>query len=615
MPVGGFRAACVAVLVVAGCVAGCHGSVPRTPAGSEAKAPIDPPIEPPAGAFTSPAPQPLLASIALTPAVATARTCDRSLPAAACARGAVERCAPGEVATGEWRFALIGSLYEPFETVTADQLAAAWRAGRIAATAETRDALGFSGPATLAAGARPELAAGRWAIVPAHELMPAWKLITVDASHPLEATAAGVLTVPLCGAAVRNIDPERLTTIAMTGTSALTRFVAQLMEKRGLTYPIRDVEPWLRAADFVHISHEVSLLPHCDLEKTLKGSLLCGRDPYIELLEASHANIIELTGSHLIDHGRRWLTHTIDMYAARGWVWFGGGRNQLDASTARIVEHHGNRVAFVGCNRPLTQAKHMREGPGVAMCDLERVRADVVDLRRRGIVPIVSIQHEEVYVREPPKLLVHDFRKIAEAGAAVVFGSQAHVAHPWEVHHGAYVHYGAGNFLFDQQFVLTRDAAQDKLYVHDGKLLSVGRLFTRIEEWGRPRPMAAPERVRFLRKLAEVRSKLPPAAPWAAPRSAHPRQRADSFLVGGELQRVLVTAPAQLDERQRYGLVIDLVGNTVDDTAYVVRHDAGKRRARARAAAAATYMRGKYPIDPGRVTTVDGRAGVTVSKR
>ena len=520
----------------------------------------------------------------------------------ACAQPAPKAPAPIIVetacATSTWRYALVGSLYTTVENVTRDELMRAWNAGSITATDDTKHALGLTGGVALVG--RPELAPDRWAIVPAHELVPAYRVITVDNVHPLDDD--GGLDAAHCGPP--NIDPTRVTTIAMTGTSALTRFVAQLMEKRGHAYPTRDVEPWLRSADLVHISHEVSLFPDCDNEKTLKGSLLCGRDEYIEALEASHANIIELTGSHLADYGRRWIDHTLDLYAARGWVWFGGGRTQFEAAAARIVEHNGNRIAFLGCNMPYTTSQYIVEGPGVAACDVERLRADVADLRRRGLVPIVSIQHEEVYEHAPPDLVVRDFRWIAEAGAAVVFGSQAHSAHPWDVHHGAFVHYGAGNFLFDQQFKLTRDGAHDKLYIYDGRLLSVGQLFTRIEEWGRPRPMNAAERARFIVKLHEVRKKLPPAKPWSAPKAPDARRRIDSFLVGKQLQRVVVTAPVNVVDDVQYPLVVDLVGGVVDDGAFVARLHT---RSATVAAAASVYLRARYPVNQVTVRTSSPR--------
>lgn len=507
--------------------------------------------------------------------------------------------AHAECVTSTWRYALVGSLYTPVEDVTREDFDAAWRANQIAAREDTKRALGLTGGVALAG--RPDLGPRRWAIVPAHELSPAYRVITVDGAHPLDRTPGG-LVAEQCGAP--NIDPTKLTTIAMTGTTALTRYIGELIDKKGVAYVTREVEPWLASADFVHISHEVSLMPDCDIEKTKPfRAPLCGRERYIEALAASHANIIELTGSHLGDFGRKWLEHTLDMYAARGWVWFGGGRDQREAREARIVEHAGNRVAFLGCNMPHTDAQWIVEGPGPAACDLARMASEIGALRRRGIVPVVSIQHAEVYEHDPPGSVVRDFRRLAEAGAAVVFGSQAHSAHPWEVHHGAFVHFGAGNFLFDQQFKVTRDAAHDKLYIYAGRLLSVGQLFTRIEEWGKPRPMQPEERLHFLAVLDKARKKLRAPKPWAAPREADPQVRMDSFLVGKELQRVVVRMPAQRDDdddKVRYPLVVDLVGGHVDDAAIVAR--VANRRLVKRAIA---YLRAAYPVD--RVTVVSKR--------
>jgi Bacterial capsule synthesis protein PGA_cap len=500
--------------------------------------------------------------------------------------------ARAECKKSTWRYALVGSLYTAVENVTREELDTAWRANRIAATEPTKQALGLTGGLVLEG--RPELSPTQWAIVPAHELVPAYRVITVDGKHPLDREAGG-LVAQQCGPA--NIDPKKLTTIAMTGTSAITRFVSKLVDKHGADYIAQDVEPWLRGADFVHISHEVSFTPKCKIEKTLKGSLMCSRESDIAVLEGSHAKIIELTGSHLGDWGKRWIGHTIEMYEARGWVWFGGGRNQIEATAPRIVEHAGNRIAFLGCNAP--QSKHRVDGPGPAVCDLARMTSEIADLRRRGIVPIVSIQHEEVYSHDPPDSLVRDFRRLAEAGAALVFGSQAHAAHPWEVHHGAFVHYGAGNFLFDQQFKVTRDAAQDMLYIHDGKLLSVGQLFTRIVEWGKPRPMTPEERLHFLAVLQAARKKLPAAKPWLPVREADPRLREDSFLVGKQLQRVVVRMPTKLDDKSRYPLIVDLAGDAVDDAAVVARV---RSKSKTVARLAVDYLRARYPVDPAQIT-------------
>jgi poly-gamma-glutamate synthesis protein (capsule biosynthesis protein) len=203
-------------------------------------------------------------------------------------------------------------------------------------TAETAAAvttlLGPGAPPLLEPAARPSLDATHFAIVAADQLVPAWKVVTVDGHHPLDA-APGALAVPLCATdgdrtAVRNIDPEQLTTVAITGVTAMTRLTAELMDRKGVTYPIKDVEPWLAAVDLVHISNEVSFVgKECKPYKSLMTEF-CSREGYIQLLEAAHARIIELDGSHLPDYGRSWIDHTLELYRQRGWVWFGGGHDQ-----------------------------------------------------------------------------------------------------------------------------------------------------------------------------------------------------------------------------------------------------------------------------------------------
>jgi Bacterial capsule synthesis protein PGA_cap len=548
--------------------------------------------------------------------------CDPAVPAAACAiRGGLTACAAGAPARiGEWRYAVIAPMYAPVEDLTAAQLTAAWQRGELAATAETAAAvttlLGPGAPRTLEPGAHPSLDATHFAIVPADQLVPAWKVVTVDGHHPLD-PAPSALAVPLCATdgdrtAARNIDPAQLTTVAITGVTAMTRLTAELMDRKGVTYPIKDVEPWLAAVDLVHISNEVSFVgKECKPYKSLMTEF-CSREGYIQLLEAAHARIIELDGSHLPDYGREWIDHTLELYRRRGWVWFGGGHDQLDATAPRIVEHNGNRLAFLGCNMPWTTSRVITEGPGVGACDLERMKWQIGDLVRRHIVPIVSIQHEEVYHHDPPDEIVRDFRGLAEAGAAVVNGSQAHCAHPWEVHHGAYLHYGGGNFLFDQQGTNTQDATADKLYVHANRLLTVGHLYTRLEEHGRPRPMTERERTGYLAMMATTLAKLPAADPWAAPRVApDSRRRPDSFLVGRDLAHVVVTVPATLEAGRRYPLVIDLRGDAAlgpapeagdDDGAFVVALRRGTSPSARLTAAITRFMVANYAADGDRVT-------------
>ena len=545
------------------------------------------------------------------PPAPVAAACDAAVPDRACKPGVALRvCKAGEKdQVGEWRYAIAAPPFTRTEDITKVELEALWKKPQgITASADTIAALTTllgAGNAAVVEG-RPEITDAQWAILPADELVPNWKLVSVDGVHPLD-KKPGVLSVPLCSAtktAVRNIDPDKLTVLVMTGTTAATRFTSKLMEEKGVLYPLSSpgVEPWLAAADFVHLSNEVSFLPKCDTGDGKPTMAFCSKENYIELFEKSHVNIVELTGNHLHDYGHDWLGHTIEMYEKRGWMFFGGGRTQLEATTPRLVEHHGNKLAFLGCNMPHTGWKVIRtEQPDVGACDIARMQWEIRDLKSRGYVPIVSIQHDEVYKHDPPAGLVRDLRQVAEAGPAFVMGSQAHCPHPWEVHRGAYMHYGPGNIYFDQFWHPVRDAAQDKLYIHAGKLLTVGHLYTRIEERGRPRVLDVKERGELLSDLAGAQARLPKSEPWAAPVEgpADKRDRPDSILLKGVQQTFTVRVPAKLDDGKKYPLVISRSGTPpVEDNAFVVTLKKTFAPADKLVPAITKWMEAKYPIEP-----------------
>ncbi|MBS1122758.1 MAG: hypothetical protein H6Q90_4986 [Deltaproteobacteria bacterium] len=609
--------ALVGLVLVAGCGNTASSSTPQ-PTGSQTQvtpsasgsAVVAPPVTP------APAKPPVVA-----PAVVE---CAPGVPAAACAiQGGLRICKDGDSdRVGEWRYALIAPSFAPIEDLPADKLTAAWQgqpgAIALAATTETQTALtALLGPgklATLAPGARPTVDDKHWAIVPASELSPYWKVITVAGKHPLDAPP-DPLAVPLCSpskVAVRNIDPARVTTIGMTGVTAITRNMAKLMNEKGVLYPLTAVEPWLASVDYVHVSNEVSFVPKCDAGVDPRTMSFCSKESYMELLEKSHVKIVEMTGSHLSNYGQKWIPYTLDMYDKRGWMYFGGGRNQIEAAMPKVIEHHGNKLVFFGCNMVRTTSKVVSSGPDTAACDLDRMGWEIRDYKKRGYLPIVSIQHEEVYRYDPPDVVVEDLRDLAESGAAFVMGSQAHSPHPWEMHHGAYVHYGPGNFYFDLGAITVRDAAADKLYFHDGKLLTVGHLYTRCEEGGKPRLLGKNERAEFLRLMAAAQAKLPKAKPWAAPRVADEgRERPDSILVRSIVVPFTVRVPAKLEPGKKYPLVIGAASggkieaggpSPANDNVYVVI----PKKAKLAIDKVTEYMVGKYAIDPGAII-VDGK--------
>ena len=62
-------------------------------------------------------------------------------------------------------------------------------------------------------------------------------------------------------------------------------------------------------------------------------------------------------------------------------------------------------------------------------------------LRSAGYLPIVTLQYQEYYVPYAPENQVRDFRKLADAGAIIVSGSQSHFPQAFTFRNGTFLRY------------------------------------------------------------------------------------------------------------------------------------------------------------------------------
>jgi len=215
-----------------------------------------------------------------------------------------------------------------------------------------------------------------------------------------------------------------------------------------------------------------------------------------------------------MDWGPAAMLTTLDMYDQRGWKYFAGGRDLQDSLRPALVEHNGNRLAFIGCNYagpPDDWA--LDDRPGSAPCDFDHMISTITGLRSQGYLPIFTYQYNEYYQPDPTIEEQADFRTMADAGAVLVSGSQAHVPAIMELYDGAFIHYGLGNLFFDQMSHLmpdgsliydTRNVFIDRHIFYDGRYMGTELLTYIIEDYARPRLMTESERTQFLENIFSV---------------------------------------------------------------------------------------------------------------
>ena len=361
-----------------------------------------------------------------------------------------------------------------------------------------------------------------WTIIPFDDLNPEWKVLEIDGISPLwknfslenyklsvPVSFSGVDTGPeeAVRAAFDSIliptmyrDPSKFTTIVITGVTAMVRTTAREMEAKGLTYPAEDVGEMMREADIAHISNEIPFVENCQIVDS--GMRFCSDPKYMALLEAVGTDVVELTGDHFNDWGPEAVLYTLEIYAEYGLPYYGGGATPEEGRQAITFEHNGNKIAFIGCNGK--GVAYYAPGsiglPGAIDCQFDWLEGEIQRLSSQGYLVIFTFQHNEAYSFVPGQYLMSDFKQVADFGADIVSGSQAHQPHSIEFYGDSILMYGLGNLFFDQykHFENTDRAMIARHVIYDGRHISTELFTIYFSDYSRPRYMSAEDRIQLL---------------------------------------------------------------------------------------------------------------------
>jgi len=291
---------------------------------------------------------------------------------------------------------------------------------------------------------------GAWAIVPFEKLEPQWKVISVDGISPIQKAflpenyplsvrigwdeafrAVTEAEYELADDAIRSVpvtnrQADKLTTVILTGVTAMTRATAKEMELYGVLSPAASIGELMREADIAHVSNEVPFSSNCPPPQWQQevDLVFCSDDKYIDLMLEIGTDVVELTGDHFSDYGPEAMVHTLEMYDEEGWSYYGGGSDINEARLPLKITHNGNKIAFLGCNAKAPgYATASETNPGALHCDLDEMVNTIQSLKDEGYQVIFTFQHQEIYRWQPTEDLIADFRIVSDAGATIVSGS------------------------------------------------------------------------------------------------------------------------------------------------------------------------------------------------
>jgi hypothetical protein len=308
-----------------------------------------------------------------------------------------------------------------------------------------------------------------------------------------------------------NRAADRLTTLMMTGVTAMSRGTADQMERRGVLFPAAIISATLAAADITHVSNEVPFLDDCVVNNTLNNLILCSHTSYWETLEAIGTDLVGLSGNHVNDFGREGARRSLQFYRDNEIPIYGSGMNIEEACAPLRWEHNGNTFAFLAALAyGPSGAWATEDEPGACYYYdhkeqlLETVRA----LAKEVDIVAVELQYEETYFAYPTGNQVIEFRELRAAGADIVTGVQSHVPQALEPYGyldaggPGIIAYGLGNLFFDQMWSWeTRTELYLRHTIYDGRVISTEILTGVLESYAQPRWATPEERAGILRTI------------------------------------------------------------------------------------------------------------------
>ena len=448
--------------------------------------------------------------------------------------------------TSQWVYALVAPFPTIVDGVTSDELQTFWKSGKLqlfndhpllmtdATRAVFEKAWGKAAEGAIRVTGGGDLMQSAWAsqpswaIVPFESLEPRWKVLQVDGISPIgkhfdlknypltirigisgSEDDLAALKLAAAGQPVlqpSNRNPDHLTVVLMTGTTAMVRYMAQRMEVKGVLYPAEKIGSIMSDADITHISNEVPFYEKCPPANPVRREMrFCSAPKYMDLLKAVGTDVVELTGNHELDWWYDPMLYTIGLYNQYGMKYYGGGVNSNDARKPLLLEDHGNKIGFIGCSpagpkivwaTPTT--------PGSAKCDWPFIQDQLKQMLSDGYLPIFTFQHIEVDQFTPQSAQRIDFQSAADMGAVIVSGSQSHFAQAMTFKDGKFIHYGLGNTFFDQMEDYHRPAFLDRQVIYEGRHISTELITTMLEDYAQPRLMTADERQKFLKTVFDA---------------------------------------------------------------------------------------------------------------
>ena len=213
-------------------------------------------------------------------------------------------------------------------------------------------------------------------------------------------------------------------------------------------HPFRKIAALMASADLTFVNLES---PFSDRgPKGESGLIFRAKPETIAGLVEAGVDVASTANNHARDCGDYGVAFTVNWLRQHGIEPVGSAETAEKAHAGVVLIRHGVRFGFLGYTYDQSNGNWKTVDTRVAVADAYAMRLDVLALRRRADVVIVSMHHGIEYSKKPSAAQMVFARMAIDAGATLVIGHHPHVREPVEHYRDGVIFYSLGNLVFDQ---------------------------------------------------------------------------------------------------------------------------------------------------------------------
>jgi len=244
------------------------------------------------------------------------------------------------------------------------------------------------------------------------------------------------------------VDPP-LTRLIFGGDVMFSRAVRrEMIAANDAELPFRKIAPLMAASDIAFVNLES---PFSDTGPYRETGLIFHAAPdAIAGLNLARVSIASTANNHARDCGAHGVEFTVGWLRSHGIEPVGSSESETQTHAGIVLTRHGVRFGFLGYTFDQNNGNWRDIDKRIALADPAAMSHDVVSLKKRADVVIVSMHHGVEYVRQPSPAQIAFAHAAIDHGALLVIGHHPHVVEPVEKYKGGLIFYSLGNLVFDQ---------------------------------------------------------------------------------------------------------------------------------------------------------------------